>query len=115
MIFLVAYFITNLKNRATVFLRGGGWCLIWERVAQTLICTYSTRHLIRVHLNSPHKFLAYFEIYDNVTLSYLYHGFLNILITDLLNHCVFVSSAAFFFSIAERLIHNDGMNRDNSR
>jgi len=58
--------------------------------------TYSTQYLIHVHLNSPDRFLAYFEINVNVAPSYLNHGFLNILITDPLNHCVSVSSAFFF-------------------
>jgi len=66
-------------------------------------------------MNSPDRFLAYFEINENVTPSYLNHEFLNILITDPLNHCVSVSSVVFFLSTAERLIHYDGMNLDNSR
>jgi hypothetical protein len=49
------------------------------KFAQTFICTYSIRHLIIVHLNSPDRFLGYFEINENVTLSYLNHGFLNVL------------------------------------
>lgn len=43
-----------------------GGCLIWEGVAQTLICTYSTRHVIRVHLNSSDSLLAYFKINEIV-------------------------------------------------